>query len=99
MPSHSPIRKTTAGRHVFLVFTIRENKGKKYIRPISARYMHQKEVQHYEKKIPTFKSDKEAEVFVDTADITEYDLSGIKPVRFEFEKKEARVNMRPRAFA
>lgn len=51
------------------------------------------------KKIPTFKSDKEAEVFVDTADITEYDLSGIKPVRFEFEKKEARVNMRPRAFA
>ncbi len=46
------IGKTAAGRHVFLVFTIRENKGKKYIRPISARYMHVKEVQHYEKENP-----------------------------------------------
>jgi predicted DNA binding CopG/RHH family protein len=46
------------------------------------------------KKIPTFKSDREAEAFVDTADLTEYDLSRAKPFRFEFEKKGARVNMR-----
>ena len=46
------------------------------------------------KKIPAFKTDKEAEAFVDKADLTEYDLSGATPVRFEFEKKEARVNMR-----
>jgi len=46
------------------------------------------------KKIPTFKTDKAAEAFVDTADLTEYDLSGGKLVRFEFEKKAARVNMR-----
>ncbi|HEY6287940.1 MAG TPA: CopG family antitoxin [Nitrospiraceae bacterium] len=46
------------------------------------------------KRIPTFKSDEEAEAFVDAADLTEYDLSGAKPVRFEFQKKEARVNMR-----
>ncbi len=46
------------------------------------------------KKIPSFKTDKEAEAFVDTADLTEYDLSGAKPVRFEFERKAARVNMR-----
>lgn len=46
------------------------------------------------KKIPTLKSDREAEAFVATADLTAYDLSGAKPVRFEFEKKEARVNMR-----
>ena len=46
------------------------------------------------KKIPTFKSDREAEAFVATADLTAYDLSGAKPVRFEFEKKGARVNMR-----
>lgn len=39
-------------------------------------------------------SDREAETFVDTADLTEYDLSGAKRIRFEFEKKEARVNMR-----
>ena len=46
------------------------------------------------KKIPPFRSDKEAEGFVDTADLSEYDLSGARPVRFEFEKKAARINMR-----
>jgi len=46
------------------------------------------------KKIPTFKSDAEAERFVATADLTEYDLSGLKPVRFEFEKKSEQLNMR-----
>jgi len=46
------------------------------------------------KKIPTFKSDAEAERFVATADLTHYDLSGAKPVRFEFEKKEEQLNMR-----
>ena len=46
------------------------------------------------KKVPTFKTDKEAERFVDTADLSKYDLSGLKPVRFEFEKKNAQLNMR-----
>jgi len=46
------------------------------------------------KKIPTFKSDAEAEHFVATADLTHYDLSGAKPVRFEFEKKDEQLNMR-----
>ncbi len=46
------------------------------------------------KKIPTFKTDREAERFIDTADLSDYDLSGARPVRFEFEKKDARVNMR-----
>lgn len=46
------------------------------------------------KKIPTFKSDEEAEAFVDTADLSEYDLSGARPVQFEFERKAARINMR-----
>jgi predicted DNA binding CopG/RHH family protein len=46
------------------------------------------------KKIPVFRTDEEAERFVETADLTEYDLSQFKPVRFEFEKKSARVNMR-----
>jgi predicted DNA binding CopG/RHH family protein len=46
------------------------------------------------KKIPRFKTDKHAENFVATADLTEYDLSGFKPVQFEFERKDARVNMR-----
>ncbi len=46
------------------------------------------------KKIPTFKTDAEAERFVDTAALTEYDLSGLRPVRFEFEKKTEQINMR-----
>ena len=46
------IGKTAAGRHIFLVFTIREKKGGRYVRPISARYMHKKEVQHYETENP-----------------------------------------------
>ena len=45
------------------------------------------------KGLPTFESDEEAERFVDTADLTEYDLSQFKPVRFEFEKA-AQLNMR-----
>ena len=45
------------------------------------------------KKIPTFRTDEEAEEFVATADLSEYDLSG-KVVRFEFERKSSRINMR-----
>jgi predicted DNA binding CopG/RHH family protein len=46
------------------------------------------------KKIPTFENDEAVEHFVETADLSQYDLSGATPVRFEFEKKRARVNMR-----
>lgn len=46
------------------------------------------------KKIPVFESDEAAERFVETADLSEYDLSHFKPVRFEFEAKAAQVNVR-----
>ena len=46
------------------------------------------------RKLPRFKSDKEAEEFVEKADLTEYDLSGMQPFRFEFQPKSERVNMR-----
>jgi len=46
------------------------------------------------KKLPRFRNDKEAEEFVDKADLTEYDLSEMRPVRFEFQLKSERVNMR-----
>ncbi len=41
---------TEAERHLFVVFTIRETDGVALIRPISARYMHQKEIDHYERR-------------------------------------------------
>ena len=46
------VGKTGRGRSVFLVFTIRELSGKRVIRPVSARYMHRKEVKHYEEENP-----------------------------------------------
>ena len=46
------------------------------------------------KKLPTLKSDREAERFVAESDLTEYDLSGFKPVHFEFDRKTAKINMR-----
>jgi predicted DNA binding CopG/RHH family protein len=46
------------------------------------------------KKLPRLKSGKEAEDFVENADLTKYDLSGMRRVRFEFQPKTERVNMR-----
>ncbi len=46
------------------------------------------------KTIPTFKTDEEAERFVETADLSEYDLSGFVPVHFEFQAKDSQINMR-----
>lgn len=46
------------------------------------------------KTIPEFTTDDDAEHFVDTADLTEYDLSGFAPAQFEFQAKTAQLNMR-----
>ena len=42
------IGRTRSGRYVFLVFMLRNAHGGALIRPISARYMHSKEIAHYE---------------------------------------------------
>jgi uncharacterized DUF497 family protein len=41
---------TARGRKMLVVFTLRQKDGETFLRPISARYMHQKEVAHYEKE-------------------------------------------------
>ena len=46
------------------------------------------------KKIPTFRSDREAEQFVAKADLSEYDLSGAQLVRFEMKRKGKSINLR-----
>jgi hypothetical protein len=43
---------------------------------------------HMKKRIPTFKSDRAAEAFVEKADLSQYDLSGAQLVRFEIKRKE-----------
>jgi predicted DNA binding CopG/RHH family protein len=46
------------------------------------------------KKIPTFKSDRAAAVFVNEADLSQYDLSGAQMVRFEIKRKDKSINLR-----
>ncbi len=43
------VGRTGIGRPIFVAFTLRANKGRYLIRPVSARYMHAKEIQAYEK--------------------------------------------------
>ncbi|MEO8882788.1 MAG: CopG family antitoxin [Devosia sp.] len=45
------------------------------------------------KPFPILRSDEEAEHFVATADLSEYDFFDFKPAKF-FLRKDARVNMR-----
>jgi len=49
-PRLRAIGKTYAGRHVFVVFMQREMEDQIWLRPISARYMHQKEIKHFERQ-------------------------------------------------
>lgn len=46
------------------------------------------------KQLPDLKTDEEAEEFVANSDLTEYDLSGLRRMTFEFEPKTAQVNLR-----
>jgi uncharacterized DUF497 family protein len=42
---------TASGRHVLVAYTYRELEKRRFIRPISARFMHAKEIKHYEAQI------------------------------------------------
>ncbi len=46
------------------------------------------------KPLPDLKSDAEAEDFVQSADLSQFDLTGMRPAQFEFAAKDTRVNMR-----
>ncbi len=46
------IGRTDSGRSVFIVFTLRRKGNAQLIRPISARYMHKKEIDSYEEENP-----------------------------------------------
>ena len=46
------------------------------------------------KKFPDFKTDTEAEAFVERADLSEYDLSDMTPMRFELRRKDKSVSLR-----
>lgn len=46
------IGRNALGRYLFIAFTFRMKDDGTLIRPISARYMHQKEIDHYERQTP-----------------------------------------------
>lgn len=59
MPDRSPVTQearfnavgvTEQGRHLFVVFTLRQSATGMRLRPISARYMHDKEIKRYEQR-------------------------------------------------
>ena len=45
------IGHTASGRHFLVVFTYREIDQRRFVRPISARFMHAKEIRHYEAQL------------------------------------------------
>lgn len=46
------------------------------------------------KSLPKLTTDKEAERFVDSADLSQFDLRAMRPHSFEFAPKSRQVNMR-----
>jgi len=46
------------------------------------------------KPLPNLESDAAAEAFVESADLTDYDLSGMRMFKFEVQPKTERINMR-----
>ena len=50
-PRFLGIGLTAGRRYLFVVFTPRDNEGSTVLRPISARYMHRKEIKRYEQEI------------------------------------------------
>ena len=44
------IGTTSAGRHIFVAFTVRIRDKGRLIRPVTARYMHAREIAAYEKE-------------------------------------------------
>ena len=44
------VGRTAEGRPMFVAFTFRETDGQLLVRPVSARYMHKKEIARYEKE-------------------------------------------------
>ena len=46
------------------------------------------------KKLPRLPTDKAAEDFVATADLTDYDLSSMIPMHFEFQPRDSSITLR-----
>jgi uncharacterized protein len=50
-PRFIAIGRTTRGRYAFVAFTLRTRDDATFVRPISTRYMHRKEIEKYAQEI------------------------------------------------
>ena len=91
---HRAVGTTSAGREAFVVFTLRDHGGIVRLARSARGTCTGKRWKVMKKTIPSFKTDQEAEDFVATSDLTEYDLSGGRIVRFELRPKNKTVNLR-----
>jgi hypothetical protein len=88
------IGRTQAGRFVLVGFTLRKRRGDRFIRPITARYMHVGRCVAMSSKIPEFRTDEELEAFLEQ-DLSDYITpENFKSARFEFLPKTRQVNLR-----
>ena len=64
--------------------------------PAGQRVLHAREGRSsfMSKKFPDLPSDEEADAWLQSADLSEYDLSGMKKVRFELARKDASISLR-----
>jgi len=89
------IGTTTAGRKAFIVYTWRHiGQNSRLIRPSARGSCTKRRWIIMKKPIPTFNSDEEAEDFIATVDLTDFDLSGGTVVHFELQPKDKSVNLR-----
>ncbi|MFH7028112.1 MAG: BrnT family toxin [Heteroscytonema crispum UTEX LB 1556] len=56
MKRYLAIGVSNKGKHIYVAFTLRNKQEKTFIRPISARYMHYKEIRSYEENFPKNKN-------------------------------------------
>lgn len=87
------IGTTSAGRNVLVVFTLRSQAptglfGLSALATCTARRL-----SHMKKKLPDLRTDAEAETFVSTADLSEYDLSTMVPIRFTLKPSSVPVSV------
>jgi predicted DNA binding CopG/RHH family protein/uncharacterized DUF497 family protein len=87
------IGKNRVGQHPAL-FTRRKRNREMFFGRLAPDICTRRKSNTMKKKLPEIRSDEQAEEFVAKADLTDYDLSRMRLVRFEFQLKSERVNMR-----
>jgi predicted DNA binding CopG/RHH family protein/uncharacterized DUF497 family protein len=85
---------TTEGRAVFLIFTERRAVAAGWSGRSAPVTCMRRRSGPMKKRLPALKSDRAAEAFVAEADLSAYDLSGLRLVRYELKPKNRAISVR-----